>query len=130
MGTVFLYLDYTMPLAPLREELTRLLESNPLWDKRINVLQVTNASEKTIEVRALMSATSSGNAFDLRCNVREGLVKYVQEHFPACLPLTRAVVGAQERKDYLQEGARDGRERLELGKKEPNGNTGPTTGAT
>ena len=89
LGTVFLYLDYTIPLAPLRKELDRLLEINPLWDKRVKVLQVTNTSEKTIEVRALMSATSSGNAFDLRCDVREGLITFVQDHYPHCLPVTR-----------------------------------------
>jgi small-conductance mechanosensitive channel len=89
LGTVFLYLDYTMPLQPLRSELNRLLENNPLWDKRINVLQVTNTSERTIEVRALMSAASSGNAFDLRCDVREGLINFVQENYPQCLPTTR-----------------------------------------
>jgi small-conductance mechanosensitive channel len=92
MGTVFLYLDYTIPLAPLRAELTRLLESNPLWDRRVKVLQVTNASERTIEVRALMSASSSGNAFDLRCDIREGLITFIQQHYPECLPLTRAVL--------------------------------------
>jgi hypothetical protein len=42
-----------------------------------------------MEVRALMSASSSGNAFDLRCNVREGLIKFVQEHYPQCFPVTR-----------------------------------------
>jgi small-conductance mechanosensitive channel len=89
LGTVFVYLDYTIPLQPLRAELTRLLESNPLWDKRINILQVTNTSERTIEVRALMSAASSGNAFDLRCDVREGLINFVQENYPQCLPTTR-----------------------------------------
>ena len=89
MGTVFLYLDYATPLDPLREELGRLLEADPLWDKRVKVLQVTNASEKTIEVRALMSASSSGNAFDLRCNVREGLIKFVQQHYPQCFPVVR-----------------------------------------
>jgi len=89
LGTVFLYLDYSIPLQPLRTELTRLLENNPLWDKRINVLQVTNASERTIEVRALMSAASSGNAFDLRCDVREGLIKFIQENYPQSLPITR-----------------------------------------
>ncbi|HUB59807.1 MAG TPA: mechanosensitive ion channel domain-containing protein [Puia sp.] len=89
LGTVFLYLDYTMPLQPLRTELTRLLESNPLWDKRVNILQVTNTSERTIEVRALMSAASSGNAFDLRCDVREGLIEFVQVNYPQCLPTTR-----------------------------------------
>ena len=91
LGTVFLYMDYTIPLEPLRQEFTRLLESNPLWDKRVNVLQITNASEKTIEVRALMSASSSGNAFDLRCNIREGLIKFVQEKFPGSLPHSRAI---------------------------------------
>ena len=95
MGTVFLYLDYTIPLDPLREELSRLLESNPLWDRRVKVLQVTNASEKTIEVRALMSAGSSGNAFDLRCDIREGLIRFVQQHYPECLPVTRAVLEHQ-----------------------------------
>ncbi|HTR31075.1 MAG TPA: mechanosensitive ion channel domain-containing protein [Puia sp.] len=89
LGTVFLYVDYTMPLQPLRAELTRLLADNPLWDKRINILQVTNTSERTIEVRALMSAASSGNAFDLRCDVREGLIQFIQEKYPQCLPTTR-----------------------------------------
>jgi len=90
---VFLYLDYTIPLEPLRKEFTRLLENNPLWDKRVSVMQITNASEKTIEVRALMSASSSGNAFDLRCDVREGLIKFVQANYPDSLPLVRISPG-------------------------------------
>jgi len=92
MGTVFLYLDYTVPLDALRKELTRLLENDPLWDKRVNIMQVTNASEKTIEIRALMSAGNSGNAFDLRCNVREGLIKFVRDNYPGSLPVSRAVL--------------------------------------
>jgi hypothetical protein len=89
MGTVFLYLDYATPLEPLRVELTRLLENDPLWDKRVKVLQVTNTSEKTMEVRALMSSSSSGNAFDLRCNVREGLIKFLQDKYPDAFPVVR-----------------------------------------
>jgi len=89
LGTVFLYLDYTTPLDALRAELGRLLENDPLWDRRVQGLQVTNAGEKTMEVRALMSAADSSNAFDLRCNVREGLIKFMQEHYPQCLPLVR-----------------------------------------
>ncbi|HTI89783.1 MAG TPA: mechanosensitive ion channel domain-containing protein [Puia sp.] len=100
LGTVFLYLDYTIPLDPLRQEFTRLLESNPLWDKRVKVMQVTNASERTIEVRALMSASSSGNAFDLRCDIREGLIKFVQDQYPNSFPVTRALI---ERKDFLSQ---------------------------
>ena len=89
IGTVFLYLDYMTPVEPLRAELTRLLDNDPLWDKQVKVLQITNTSEKTMEVRALMSATSSGNAFDLRCNVREGLIKFLQTNYPDSFPLVR-----------------------------------------
>src|ERR1700761_3863003 len=95
MGTVFIYVDYTLPLDALRQELSRLLENNPLWDKRVKVLQVTNASERTIEVRALMSASSSGNAFDLRCNIREGLLKFIQKNYPQCLPTLRVEMPEQ-----------------------------------
>jgi small-conductance mechanosensitive channel len=89
LGTVFIYLDYTIPLDPLRQELTRLLDGDPLWDRRVNLLQVTNASERTMEVRALMSAANSSNAFDLRCHIREGLIRFVQEYYPDSLPVTR-----------------------------------------
>ncbi len=97
MGTVFLYLDYNVPLDPLRKELTRLLEASPLWDKRVNVLQVTNASEHTIEIRALMSASDSGKAFDLRCEVREGLVNFVRENYPDSLPVMRATLKTSDK---------------------------------
>jgi hypothetical protein len=60
-------------------------------------LQVTNTSERTIEVRALMSASSSSNAFDLRCDVREGLIKFVQENYPGSFPVTRAIVEKEEK---------------------------------
>jgi small-conductance mechanosensitive channel len=89
LGTVFIYLDYTMPLDPLRQELTRLLDGDPLWDRRVNVLQVTNASERTMEIRALMSSANSSNAFDLRCHIREGLIRFVQQHYPDSLPVIR-----------------------------------------
>jgi len=89
LGTVFIYLDYTMPLDPLRQELTRLLDGDPLWDRRVNILQVTNTSERTMEVRALMSAANSSNAFDLRCHIREGLIRFVRQHYPDSLPVTR-----------------------------------------
>ncbi|HEY4107934.1 mechanosensitive ion channel family protein [Puia sp.] len=92
IGTVFLYLDYSVSLDGLRAELNRLLDADPLWDKRVRVMQVTNTSEKTMEVRALMSATSSGNAFDLRCNVREGLITYLQKNYPEAFPVDRVVL--------------------------------------
>jgi small-conductance mechanosensitive channel len=92
LGTVFLYADYTVPVEELRQELHRVLKSTELWDGQVWGLQVTNATERTLELRALMSATSSSRAWDLRCYVREKLVMFLQERYPECLPKTRADV--------------------------------------
>jgi small-conductance mechanosensitive channel len=90
LGTVFLYLDYSVPMSALRAELTRILNASSLWDRKVSVLQVTDSKERTIEVRALMSAKNAGDAFDLRCEVREKLVDFLQKNFPESLPRVRA----------------------------------------
>lgn len=92
LGTAFFYLDYSAPVDKIRAEFNRLLMASTLWDRRASALQVTNTTERTIEVRTLMSAATSGNAFDLRCYMREELVKYIRENYPECLPKTRAIV--------------------------------------
>lgn len=92
LGTVFIYTDYNVPFDELRYELTRLLESTPLWDRKVNVLQVTDAKERTVEIRALMSAKDSGTAWDLRVFVRENLIKFLQKNYPGSLPKTRVVI--------------------------------------
>ncbi len=89
IGTVFLMVDYRMPLAPLREELKRLCEEAPEWDRRVCVLQVTDANEQAMQLRALVSSTDSGRNWDLRCHVREGLICYVQAQHPEALPRWR-----------------------------------------
>jgi small-conductance mechanosensitive channel len=88
-GSVFFYLDYSIPVEPLREELSRLLKQTPLWDGRTNDLKVTNATDKTIEVRALVSATDSGRTFDLRCHIREKMIAFIKEKYPQALPHSR-----------------------------------------
>ena len=99
LGTVFIYTDYTMPVAALRDELTRLLEANPMWDRKVNVLQVTDAREYTLEIRALMSASSSPRAWDLRVHVREKLIEFIQREYPECLPKTRVDVSPSLRQE-------------------------------
>jgi len=89
LGTVFIYTDYTVPVKEVRNELTRILENNSRWDKKVNVLQVTNATDKTVELRALMSAVDSPTAWTLRCEVREKLLEFLQQRFPECLPRIR-----------------------------------------
>jgi small-conductance mechanosensitive channel len=99
IGTVFLYLDYTVPLEEVRKELKLILDSTELWDKKVWVLQVTNSTEKSIEVRALMSAKDAPTAWDLRCLVREKLITYIQDKYPDALPKIRAEVG--QKSDFV-----------------------------
>ena len=89
LGTVFIYADYRAPIDQLRSELERIVAETSLWDKRVAKLQVTNATDKTIELRALVSAENSSNAWDLRCHVREMLIGFLQQHYPESLPLVR-----------------------------------------
>lgn len=90
LGTVFLYVDYTVPLDALRAELTRLLNASRYWDRKVNVLQVTDAKEHTLEIRALASAADASLAWDLRCEIREKLVAFIQHKYPESLPRLRA----------------------------------------
>jgi small-conductance mechanosensitive channel len=92
LGTVFLYVDYTIPVQAIRQKLQELLKDAPLWDGRVCSVQVTGATEHTVEVRALMSAADASKAWDLRCEVREKLISFLQAAYPDSLPRMRAEV--------------------------------------
>lgn len=94
IGSVFLYVDYTVPVEKLREKLMEIARASPLWDGRVIVLQVSDAKDRTVELRALLSARSAPAAWDLRCEVREKLIAYLQEEYPDALPRTRQEVVA------------------------------------
>lgn len=89
LGSVYMYADYTLPVQAVRDELGKILESTPLWDRRTWNLQVTGAGEKSLELRAVMSAANASDAWDLRCLVRERMIGFLQENFPQCLPRVR-----------------------------------------
>lgn len=90
LGTVFLWVDYTLPVEPIRREAQRLCESSPHWDQRVCVVQVTDASERAMQLRILASSAHSGANFDLRCLLREGLIDFIQREHPQALPRLRA----------------------------------------
>jgi small-conductance mechanosensitive channel len=92
IGTVFIYVDYTLPVERVREELQNILKDSPLWNGKTCVLQVTEFTETTMQLRCLMSADSSSAAFDLRCIVRERMIKFLQQNYPQCLPTRRDAV--------------------------------------
>ncbi|PRZ00106.1 mechanosensitive ion channel family protein [Marinilabilia salmonicolor] len=89
MGTVFIYVDYGFPVEAMREEMKRILPEIPEWDGNVNVLQVTNCTEKTMELRALVSASNSPRAWDLRVRLREELIAFLQREYPQYLPKAR-----------------------------------------
>jgi len=89
LGTVFLYMDYTVPIDALRTEFDRLLTQTKLWDKRVKKIQVTDSKEHTMELRILVSARNSSDAFDLRCFIRESLIKFIRDNYPESLPNNR-----------------------------------------
>lgn len=109
LGTVFLYTDYSVPVERVREELHRLLQDSPLWDGKVWGLQVTDATDRTLELRALMGARNSGEAWDLRCKIREQLVDFLQREYPDALPRLRAELPREAaRQRPLSEGRDDG----------------------
>ncbi|HZY79051.1 MAG TPA: mechanosensitive ion channel domain-containing protein [Cyclobacteriaceae bacterium] len=89
LGTVFFYVDYTLPIDEVRAKFFELLQENSLWDGKVKALQVTNLNERTLELRALMSARNSSDAFDLRCYIREKLISFIKSEYPESLPKTR-----------------------------------------
>ena len=100
IGTVFLWVDYRMPLAPLREAAQRACEAAPEWDKRLCLLQVVEAGERSMQLRVLVTSNNSSLNWDLRCKVREALVDCMQRDWPQHLPLMRAELAGPRSADY------------------------------
>lgn len=86
IGSVHIWADYTVPIESLRQELERIVHASALWDGNVVVLQVIDTTADAIQIRALASARNSGQAWDLRCEIREKMVRYLQTHHPNALP--------------------------------------------
>jgi small-conductance mechanosensitive channel len=97
LGAVMLHVDYSVPVDRVREKLKQIVQASPLWDGKVAGVQMTDLPGNMVELRALVSARNSGQTFDLRCEVREKLVKFLQEEYPHALPRQRTEIsGLQE----------------------------------
>src|SRR6185437_16156943 len=85
----YIYTDYTVPVRALRDELGRILKSTPLWAGKVCVLQVSQLQQFTVQIRALMDARTSGDAWDLRCVVREQMIEFLSKNYPGSFPKYR-----------------------------------------
>jgi len=97
LGAAPLHVDYSVPLPELRAEFERIVEASPLWDGQLKRLQVTDVTESTLLVRPLMSAKDATDAWDLRCEVREKLLVFLQQNYPQALPRRRAEITGIQR---------------------------------
>lgn len=97
LGSVFWYLDPAADIPRLRAKLEELVRANPRWDGRFCNLQVTDTKPEAIEVRGLMTAKDASTAFDLRCDIREGLLAYIRSEMPEALVRTRGLLDFKPR---------------------------------
>jgi small-conductance mechanosensitive channel len=89
IGSAFLYVDYEAPIERLRAELERICRASLFWDGDVVSLQVTDVTDRVAQVRCLASARNAGTAFDLRCEIREGMLAFMRDHCPEALPRER-----------------------------------------
>ena len=89
IGSVFLYVDHTAPVEAIRNKLAEIVGQSKLWNGKVVSLQVSDCKETTIELRALVSADNASTLWDLRCDVREKLVDFLQREYPTALPRRR-----------------------------------------
>jgi hypothetical protein len=91
LGTIFIYVDFTLPVDKLRTVFEKLVQQSDLWNGKVCALQVTETKETTMELRGLLSAANSSELFALRCEIREKMMRHIVEHYPDSLPKTRNI---------------------------------------
>jgi small-conductance mechanosensitive channel len=87
IGTVMLYVDYRAPVAAIRAKAEEIVRASPKWDGQTLAVQVTDLSRDSMQIRVLASSKQS---FDLRCEIRERLIDWLQRVHPKALPRTRS----------------------------------------
>jgi len=92
LGSVHVWADYTLPLAEVRSAVERIVRGCPDWDQRFWNLQVTDATDRAVQLRVLATASDASKAWSLRCEIREKLVAFLQQNYPQSLPKVRATV--------------------------------------
>lgn len=90
IGTVMIYLDYAVPVSAIRRKAEEIAAASQLWDRRVVAVQITDFRENVMEIRVLISASNAPKTFDLRCEMREKMIEFIQKEYPASLPRVRA----------------------------------------
>src|SRR6476619_6659403 len=110
VGNVMLYVDYAAPVEVIRAKFNEILKQSDKWDGRTAALQVTDFKEGSMELRCLMSARSASQTFDLRCEVREKLIAFLQSEHPEALPHSRQI--SRREADEMSSTTEEARKRI------------------
>ena len=94
LGSIFVHVDYTVPVDRVRTKVEEIARESQLWDGKVAGVQVTDLPANMVQLRALVSARNAGDAFNLRCEVREKLIAFLQAEYPHALPRQRAEITA------------------------------------
>ena len=92
IGSVVWHVDYTAPVSEMRTKMKEFLDESELWDGDVQVLQVIDTTQDTMTLRGLMSAKNSPVAWDLRCEIREKMISWIQQNHPGALPRRRGQI--------------------------------------
>jgi small-conductance mechanosensitive channel len=90
LGIVHIELDYTAPVAVIREQYLSILASSPDWDGSVARMQVTQLGVSTMQLRFVMSSPDSSRSWNLECELREKMILFLQQKYPEVLPRVRA----------------------------------------
>jgi small-conductance mechanosensitive channel len=96
LGSVFFYLDPAADIGRLRARYEQIVRASALWDGRAQVLQVTDVKADAIEIRGLATARDAGQAFDLRCELREKMLAFIRDEMPEAMPRRRLLNVCEE----------------------------------
>jgi small-conductance mechanosensitive channel len=95
IGTVMFYVDYRAPLDQMRAKLEEIVKASPKWDRDVVNLQVSDLTERSMQVRCLASARNSGDTWDLRCEIREKMIAFLRSEHPYALPQGRLLLAGE-----------------------------------
>jgi small-conductance mechanosensitive channel len=99
IGAVLFHVDYTAPVERVRAKVAEIVQASNLWDGDVFKVHLTDATENSMQLRIIASARSAGDAFELRCEIREKVIDWMQREIPTALPRTRQEVIATGKQD-------------------------------
>lgn len=103
-GLIYLYTDYTLPVAHFRKAVRRMVAKHPLWDRNECTVHVSDATAETMQIRIMLTAHDVSDMFALRLDMREQFIHWLQKHYPQCLPRTRVSISDSPLREKLSQG--------------------------